>query len=85
MYPDLDIKVASASNLADCVKLMKIAKAGKYDGYLLEGMACPGGCIAGPGCMSSSPRLKKELKNFMDEAEVYYPTDNLNLEEELDG
>ena len=85
MDPDLDIKVASASNLADCVKLMKIAKAGKYDGYLLEGMACPGGCIAGPGCMSSSPRVKKELKSFMDEAEVYYPTDNLNLEEELDG
>ena len=23
------------------------AKAGMYDGYLLEGMACPGGCMGG--------------------------------------
>lgn len=29
--------------------MMMAAKAGKYNGYLLEGMACPGGCIAGAG------------------------------------
>ena len=28
---------------------MLLAKAGKYNGYLLEGMACPGGCVAGAG------------------------------------
>ena len=27
--------------------MMQLAAAGKYNGYLLEGMACPGGCIAG--------------------------------------
>ena len=27
------------------------AVAGKYPGYLLEGMACPGGCVAGAGTM----------------------------------
>ena len=26
-----------------------LAKAGKLDGYLLEGMACPGGCVNGGG------------------------------------
>lgn len=26
-----------------------MAKAGKYNGYLLEGMACPGGCVGGAG------------------------------------
>ena len=25
------------------------ARAGKRDGYLLEGMGCPGGCVAGAG------------------------------------
>ena len=25
---------------------------GKYDGYLLEGMACPGGCVAGAGTIA---------------------------------
>ncbi len=49
MYPDKEINVAAAEGLADCRKLLQLAKAGKYDGYLLEGMACPGGCIAGAG------------------------------------
>ena len=29
--------------------MMMSAKAGKYNGYLLEGMACPGGCVGGGG------------------------------------
>lgn len=51
LEPGCDIKVASAQGLADCKKLMMMAKSGKYDGYLLEGMACPGGCVAGAGTM----------------------------------
>ena len=77
--PSLDIKIVSASTLQECKKMVQIAKAGKYNGYLLEGMACPGGCINGPGCITASPRLKTELKKFMDQAEIYYPQENLNL------
>ncbi len=51
LEPTCDIKVASAQGLAECKKLMMMAKAGKYNGYLLEGMACPGGCVAGAGTM----------------------------------
>ena len=29
--------------------MMKAAVKGKYNGYLLEGMACPGGCVGGGG------------------------------------
>ena len=49
--PELEIKTARAEGLRDCRKLMAMAKAGKYDGYLLEGMACPGGCVAGAGTL----------------------------------
>ena len=31
--------------------MMKDAVRGKYPGYLLEGMACPGGCVAGAGTL----------------------------------
>lgn len=51
MYPDKEIKVANAEGLKECKKLLQLAKAGKYNGYLLEGMACPGGCVAGAGTM----------------------------------
>lgn len=50
-YPEREIKIANAEGLRDCRKLLAGAKAGKYNGYLLEGMACPGGCVAGAGTM----------------------------------
>ena len=31
--------------------MLMLAKAGKLNGYLLEGMACPGGCVAGAGTL----------------------------------
>ena len=40
--PEREVKVANAQGLDECVKLLRMAKAGKYNGYLLEGMACPG-------------------------------------------
>ena len=49
--PDREVKTARAEGLRDCRKLMMLAKAGKYNGYLLEGMACPGGCVAGAGTL----------------------------------
>ena len=29
--------------------MLLMARAGKRNGYLLEGMACPGGCVGGAG------------------------------------
>ena len=49
--PDREVKVAYAEGLDNCKKMLMLAKAGKYNGYLLEGMACPGGCVAGAGTM----------------------------------
>lgn len=49
--PDREIKVESAEGLDNCKKMLALAKAGRYDGYLLEGMACPGGCVAGAGTL----------------------------------
>ena len=61
-HPDMEIKVANAEGLRDCRKLMTMAKAGKYNGFLLEGMACPGGCIAGAGTMLSVEQAAKAVE-----------------------
>ena len=53
-----EIKVESAQGLANCKKLLQMAKAGKYDGYLLEGMACPLGCVSGAGTIATATRTK---------------------------
>ena len=64
MDPGREVKVASAQGLADCRKMMMMAKAGKYNGYLLEGMACPGGCIAGAGTLADPARSAAMLTKY---------------------
>ena len=56
-----EVKVANAQGLDECVKLLRMAKAGKYDGYLLEGMACPGGCVAGAGTINNPDKSAMEV------------------------
>ena len=68
MEPDREVKVAAATGLAACRKLLMMAKVGKYDGYLLEGMACPGGCIAGAGTLRPIEQSHKEVEAFSSEA-----------------
>ena len=66
--PDREVKVASAQGLAECRKMMQLAAAGKYNGYLLEGMACPGGCIAGAGTLSDPGRSAAMLNKYKTQA-----------------
>lgn len=67
-YPDREIKVASAEGLSNCKKMLQLAKAGKYNGYLLEGMACPGGCIGGAGTIMPVKQGMAALEKMQKEA-----------------
>lgn len=74
--PDLEVKTARAEGLRECRKLMTLAKAGKYKGYLLEGMACPGGCVAGAGTLLPVDLAAKVVGRYQDEAEKGSPLDS---------
>ena len=74
--PDREIKTARAEGLRDCRKLMAMAKAGKYDGYLLEGMACPGGCVAGAGTLLPVDLAAKVVGRYQSETDRISPTDS---------
>lgn len=63
-YPDKEVKIANAEGLKECRKLLTVAKAGKYNGYLLEGMACPGGCVAGAGTMQSIKKSQLAVNKY---------------------
>ena len=47
--PGKTIPIEYGDGLRECRKMLTLARAGKYNGYLLEGMGCPGGCVAGAG------------------------------------
>ena len=84
--PGLKINTARAEGLRDCRKLMAMAKAGKYKGYLLEGMACPGGCVAGPGTNLAVDKATRFVEKYSKEAKVASPGDSSykNAVESLD-
>ena len=53
-----------ADGCQECKKQLTLMKFGKFTGDILEGMACPGGCIAGPAVieppMITKGRMAKE-------------------------
>lgn len=66
--PTREVKTVSAEGLADCRKMLMLAKAGKYNGYLLEGMACPGGCVAGAGTLQPIEKSIANIKAYQSQA-----------------
>ena len=66
--PTVEVKTAHAEGLAECRKLLAMAKAGKYNGYLLEGMGCPGGCVAGMGTLQPVAKSKKAVADYKAQA-----------------
>ena len=92
-HPGREVKIKAANGLRECREMCNDAIKGKYDGYLLEGMACPGGCVAGAGCIvkpnMAGAQVKQAVKNselkISDEskyADKVYLLDEKNLEEE---
>ena len=58
LHPEVEVKTITADGLRECRQMLRIARTGKYDGYLLEGMACPGGCIAGAGTVAREIQVR---------------------------
>ncbi|RHR32417.1 4Fe-4S dicluster domain-containing protein [Clostridium sp. AF19-22AC] len=64
-YPGVDVNIEHAEGLAECKKILTLAKAGRMNGCLIEGMGCPGGCIAGAGTNIPVAKAKKALANYV--------------------
>ena len=64
-YPDIPVNIQHAEGLADCKKILALAKAGKIKGCLIEGMGCPGGCMAGAGTNIPLAKAQAELKKYV--------------------
>ena len=90
-YPDKDIQVVNAEGLDNCRKMLREASRHKYDGYLLEGMACPGGCVAGPGTLQAISKSAAAVKRYAKKSPHKHAVDNafraliLGLERPEDG
>lgn len=83
-YPDTEVKMYHAEGLADCKKILMLAKAGKISGCLIEGMGCPGGCVAGVGTVIPSEKAKILSEQFAKNTKKQVPEEEwLELAERL--
>ena len=72
-YPETEVKIAHCEGLAECKKMLMMAKSGKMNGYMIEGMGCPGGCVAGAGTNIAINKASAEVKKFSDSAKEKLP------------
>lgn len=76
LYPELEVKMDRAEGLKNCKKMLALAKAGKRNGYLMEGMACPGGCVAGAGTILPISKAASAVRQFQEAAKEKSPTES---------
>ena len=76
-YPDVEVKIEHAEGLAECKKILSMAKVGRMNGCLIEGMGCPGGCVAGAGTNLQVAKAQKKVKEFVDGSTKKLPTKEL--------
>ena len=68
-HPGTEVKVQAAEGLKNCKTMLMMAKAGRLNGYLLEGMACPGGCVAGAGTLQPINKSSALVKKYATESD----------------
>ena len=76
-YPDVEVNIEHAEGLAECKKMLALAKAGRMNGCLIEGMGCPGGCIAGAGTILALNKAQQEVKKIQEGSEQKIPPKEL--------
>jgi len=80
-YPDVEVYIEHVEGLSECQKMLMLAKAGRKDGCMIEGMACPGGCVAGAGTNIPIPKGAAAVKKFVKDSTKKLPDKHL---EEID-
>lgn len=81
--PGHEVKIEAVQGLQECYKMLAMANKGKYDGYLLEGMACPGGCVAGAGTLQPVTKATAAVNRYASQAALQNATES-KYKENLD-
>lgn len=61
---DFEVKPVAVSGLDQCKMALTQAKNGRLQGNFIEGMACPGGCIGGPCCLTHEVRDASDVDKY---------------------
>ncbi|MGI6037916.1 MAG: [Fe-Fe] hydrogenase large subunit C-terminal domain-containing protein [Limnochordia bacterium] len=77
---DLDASIeligVYGNGLQECSQLLKEIEAGELEANFMEGMACRGGCVGGPGTIIDAERGKAHVQAFAGESPLISATAN---------
>jgi ferredoxin hydrogenase large subunit len=64
-----DAKVRQCNGAAECKKALTLLKVGRLPEDFMEGMACAGGCVNGPGSVRPELMAKKDRESLLAKAD----------------
>lgn len=65
-----ELQVVKCSGAAECKKALTLLKAGRLPEDFIEGMACEGGCVNGPGTIKRGPLARKDREALLSAADA---------------
>ena len=76
LAPDVPLRPQRTEGLADCRAVLLKMQQGAIDANFLEGMACQGGCVGGPGVLADTRVTGKLVEIFAGTAEIATAPEN---------
>lgn len=70
LEPDLEFKGCQCDGLANCKEALIKLQQGATEVNFVEGMACPGGCVGGPGALANQRVTAKLVEQFASTADT---------------
>ncbi|MCG0276245.1 MAG: hypothetical protein L5655_08840 [Thermosediminibacteraceae bacterium] len=70
MRPEIDVKAVQGDGIKECKKILDAIERGNLDANFVEGMACVGGCVGGPGTLIPKEEGAKAVDAFAERSSV---------------
>lgn len=74
-----NLRAVKIDGIPDCIKLLDKIKQGQLDANFIEGMACKGGCVGGPGRLRETCQTINFVNAFSAAATAESPVENPNV------
>ncbi|QDR81108.1 [Fe-Fe] hydrogenase large subunit C-terminal domain-containing protein [Sporomusa termitida] len=69
-------KPVKVDGIPDCTKLLEEIRAGRLEANFIEGMACKGGCVGGPGRIIPAEQGTGHVNDYSHAAHAHTPVEN---------
>lgn len=68
--PDIDLKLRHGNGIKECREILDSIEEGALEANFVEGMACIGGCVGGPGKMVNPEMGAKAVNAFAQKSQI---------------